>query len=134
MRIPPEIRAIIWEYIHEMNMILSLPSKRAVKKLVQKSNVDILKRFLEVQMQLNTITLRINPLLFRASVLNNPIQLSIMTDCTITSLRLFAATGILKWLFLDQDLYLFPEYFELLKTSILFDVISHVDFDLVSIL
>ena len=117
-----------------MNMILSLPSKRAVKKLVQKSNVDILKRFLEVQIQLNTITLRINPLLFRASVLNNPVQLSIMTDCTITSLRLFAATGILKWLFLDQDLYLFPEYFELLKTSILFDVISHVDFDLVSIL
>ena len=134
MRIPPEIRAIIWEYIHEMNMILSLPSKRAVKKLVQKSNVDILKRFLEVQIQLNTITLRINPLLFRASVLNNPVQLSIMTDCTITSLRLFAATGILKWLFLDQDLYLYPDYFELLKTSILFDVISHVDFDLVSIL
>ena len=134
MRIPPEIRAIIWEYIHEMNMILSLPSKRAVKKLVQKSNVDILKRFLEVQIQLNTITLRINPLLFRASVLNNPVQLSIMTDCTITSLRLFAATGILKWLFLDQDLYLYPDYFELLKTSILFDVISHIDFDLVSIL
>ena len=134
MRIPPEIQAIIWEYIHEMNMILSLPSKSAVRKLIQKSNVDILKRFLRVHMELDARTLPMNPFLFRSSVLNNPVRLSILTDCTITSLRLFSATGILKWLFLEQDLYLFPDYFALLKTSILFDVITHVDFDLLTVL
>ena len=134
MRVPPEIQAIIWEYIHEMNMILSLPSKRAVKKLIKKSNVDILKRFLKVHLELDAGTLPMNPFLFRTSVLTNPIRLSILTDCTITSLRLYSATGILKWLFLDQDLYLFPDYFRLLKTSVLFDVISNVDFDLLTIL
>ena len=133
-RIPPEIREIIWEYIHELNMIMSLPSKKAVKKLIRKSNVDILKRFLEVQIQLDNATLHINPFLFRASVLNNPMQLAILTDCTITSLRFYSATGIIKWLFLEQDLYLYPQYFELLKTSVLFDVITNVEFDLVSIL
>ena len=134
MRVPPEIQEIIWEYIHEMNMILSLPSKRAVKKLIKKSNIDILKRFLSVQIDLNAGILAINPFLFRTSVLNNPIQLSILTDCTITSLRLYSATGILKWLFLDQDLYLYSDYFALLQTSVLFDVISNVDFDLISII
>ena len=133
-RIPPEIREIIWEYIHELNMIMSLPSKGAVRKLIRKSNVDILKRFLQVQIQLDNATLYINPVLFRASVLNNPMQLAILTDCTITSLRFYSATGIIKWLFLEQDLYLYPQYFELLKTSVLFDVITNVEFDLVSIL
>ena len=133
-RIPPEIREIIWKYIHELNMIMSLPSKGAVRKLIRKSNVDILKRFLQVQIQLDNATLYINPVLFRASVLNNPMQLAILTDCTITSLRFYSATGIIKWLFLEQDLYLYPQYFELLKTSVLFDVITNVEFDLVSIL
>ena len=132
--VPPEIRSIIWEYIHELNMIISLPSKKAVKKLIRKSNVDILRRFLQVQVGLNSATLDINPFLFRTSVLNNPVQLAILTDCTITSLRLYSATGIIKWLFLEQDLYLYPQYFELLKTSVLFDVITNVEFDLVSIL
>ena len=134
MRVPPEIREIIWEYIHEMNMIMSLPSKGAVRKLIRKSNVDILRRFLQVQIGLNGDSLRINPFLFRTNVLNNPIQLAILTDCTITSLRMYSATGILKWLFLEQDLYLYPAYFELLKTSVLFDVITNVEFDLVSII
>ena len=134
MRVPPEIREIIWEYIHEMNMIRSLPSKRAVKQLIKKSNVDILKRFLNVQLHLDAGSLPMNPFLFRRSVLNNPIQLSILTDVTITSLRLYSATGILKWLFLDQDLYLYPGYFTLLQTSVLFDVISNVDFDLIAII
>ena len=134
MRVPPEIREIIWQYIHEMQLILSLPSKRAVKKLIKKSNIDILKRFLSVHIDLNAGIFAINPFLFRTSVLNNPIQLSILTDCTITSLRLYSATGILKWLFLDQDLYLYSDYFALLQTSVLFDVISNIDFDLVSII
>ena len=132
--VPPEIRAIIWEYIHELNMIMSLPSKGAVRKLIRKSNVDILRRFLQVQTTFNNTILDINPFLFRTSVLNNPVQLAILTDCTITSLRLYSATGIIKWLFLEQDLYLYPQYFELLKTSVLFDVITNVEFDLVSIL
>ena len=113
---------------------MALPKKKAVKKLIRKSNVDILKRFLEVQVAIHGGTVNINPFLFRNSVLENPVQLSILTDCTITSLRLYPATGILKWLFLEQDLYLYPDYFSLLKTSVLFDVISNVEFDLVSIL
>ena len=133
-RLPPEIREIVWQYIHAFNMILSLPKKKAVRKLIRKSNIDILHRFLEIQVDLNGGTVNINPFLFRTSVLTNPIQLSILTDCTITSLRFFPATGILKWLFLEQDLYLYSDYFELLKTSVLFDVITNVDFDLVSIL
>ena len=133
-RLPSELRAIIWEYIHAFNMILSLPKKQAVKKLIRQSNVDILKRFLDVQIQLNGGFLQINPSLFRTTVLHNPLQLSILTDCTINSLRVYPPTGIIKWLFLEQDLYLYPSYFDLLKKSVLFDVISQVDFDLVSIL
>ena len=133
-RIPPEIREIIWEYIHAFNMVLSLPSKRAVKKIIQKSNVDILKRFLQVQLMFNNGTLGLNPFLFRRNILTNPVQLSILTDCTITSLKLYSATGILKWLFLDQDLYLYSDYFELLRTSVLFDVITGVDFNLLQII
>ena len=132
--VPPEIREIIWEYIHEFNMILSLPSKAAVRKLIRKSNADILQRFLHVQVNMNSATLTINPFLFRSSVLQSPVQMAILTDCTITSLRVYSATGILKWLFLEQDLYLYPQYFELLKTSVLFDVITNVQFDLLSIL
>ena len=134
MRVPREIRAIIYEYIHEMNMIMSLPSKRAVRKLIRKSNVDILKRFIDVQITMNAGTLVIHPALFRRSVLENPLQLAILTDCTITSLRFYSATGILKWLFLDQELYLYQPYFELLKTSVLFDVITDVAFDMLTIL
>ena len=115
-------------------MVMSLPSKTVVKKLIKKSNADILKRFLHVQIELNAATLNINPFLFRNSVLTNPIQLAILTDCTVTSVRLYPATGIIKWLFLEQDLYLYQEYFELLKTSVLFDVITNVQFDLLSIL
>ena len=115
-------------------MVLSLPKKKAVMKLIKKSNIDILKRFLAVQVDLNGGVFELDPFLFRSSVLTNPIQLSILTTCTITSLRFSPATGILKWLFLEQDLYLYPSYFELLKTSVLFDVITNVDFDLVMIL
>ena len=128
---PPELRDIIWEYIHAFNMILSLPNKKAVQKIIRKSNVDILKRFIQVQVMLNNGTFNINPLLFRRDILTNPVQLNILTDCTITSLRMYPPTGILKWLFLDQDLYQYPDYFELLKTSVFFDVIARVDFDFI---
>ena len=129
-RLPPELREIVWEYIHAFNMVMSLPKKRAVKRLIRESNVDILKRFLEVQLHLNMGMFNINPFLFRNSIIYNPVQMSILTDCTISSLRSFPATGIIKWLFLDQDLYLYHDYFELLQTSVLFDVISHFSFDL----
>ena len=130
-RLPPEIQAIVWEYMQAFQIVLSLPKKRAIRRLIKKSNHDILKRFVDVQLALNNGTLLLNPFLFRSHILNNPVQLSILTDCVAQSVRFFPSTGALKWVFLDQDLYLHPDYFELLRSSILFDVITHVDFSLI---
>ena len=110
--LPKELCSLIQEYINEFNMIMSLPSKKTVTTLIHKSNVDIIKRYL------------LNP-----TFMNNQAHFSILTDATIQSLRLYSATGILKWLFLEQDLFLYPEYFELLTTSILFDVITSLRCD-----
>ena len=130
-RLPKELQELIWEYIHAFNMILELPKKSAIRRLIKKSNQDILKRFVNVQLALNNGTLLLNPFLFRSHILNNPVQLSILTDCVVQSVRFFPSTGALKWVFLEQDLYLERDYFELLRKSILFDVITHVDFSVI---
>ena len=126
--LPQELQDIVWEYIQAFHVVLSLPKKSAIKRLVRKSNQDILKRFIDVQISLNNGTLLLNPFMFRSHILSNPLQLSILTDCVINSVRFYPSTGALKWVFLDQDLYLRPDYFELLRKSVLFDVMTHVDF------
>jgi hypothetical protein len=128
MRLPKELRDIIWEYIHAFNIILELPKKSAIRRLIRKSNQDILKRFIDVQISLNNGMLYMSPFFFRNFVLHNPITLSILTDCVVQSVRLYPSTGALKWLFLDNDLYLRPDYFQILQSSVLFDVITHVEF------
>jgi hypothetical protein len=124
----PKLRDIIWEYIHAFNIILELPKKSAIRRLIRKSNQDILKRFIDVQISLNNGMLYMSPFFFRNYVLHNPITLSILTDCVVQSVRLYPSTGALKWLFLDNDLYLRPDYFQILQSSVLFDVITHVEF------
>ena len=130
-RLPPEIQDIVWEYIQAFHVLLSLPKKSAIRRLIRRSNRDIIKRFIGIQIQLNNGTLMLNPFLFRTHILHNPVQLSILTDCVTQSLRFFPSTGALRWLFLEQDLYLYPDYFELLRTSVFFDVITHVEFPLI---
>ena len=129
--LPPELQDIVWQYIQAFHVVLSLPKKSAIRRLVRKSNQHILRRFIDVQISLDNGTLLLNPSLFRSYILNNPVQLSILTDCVIHSVRFYPSTGALKWVFLDQDLYLRPDYFELLRKSVLFDVMTHVDFSLI---
>ena len=126
--LPQELQVIVWEYLQAFEVVLSLPKQSAIKRLIKKSNEDILKKFIGVHLALNNGPMLLSPVLCRRHILNNPLQLSILTDCVINSVRFYPSTGALKWVFLDHDLYLRPEYFELFRKSILFDVITRVDF------
>ena len=130
-RLPPEIREIIEDYMQCFQVIMNLPKKRALRRLVNASNQDIMERWLVEKMVRNGGVL--SPSILNRtieSILTNFIDRHIMLRSIAISLKECVKSASLRWTFMTYDLYMYPQYFMIYQDSLIFQTISYVTFRL----
>ena len=118
--LPPELQNIVWDYLISFHKILRLPRLRAIKRLVQKSNYDIMSRFIFLQSVYPDQVYSY----YAAIALRNihPVDMPFLVQAVVDSLRFNLSSSGLRWVFLDQGLFTVREYFLEFKTSLIFQV------------
>ena len=130
-RLPPEIREIIDDYMQCFQIIMNLPKKRAIRRLVNASNQDIMERWLIEKMIQNGGVL--SPLILNRtieSILENTLDRYIMLRSVSISLKRCVKSASLRWTFMNYDLYIYPQYFLIYQESLIFQTISYMTFRL----
>jgi len=130
-RLPPEIREIIDDYMQCFQIIMNLPKKRAIRRLVIASNQDIMERWLIEKMIQNGGVL--SPLILNRtieSILENTLDRYIMLRSVAISLKRCVKSASLRWTFMNYDLYIYPQYFLIYQESLIFQTISYMTFRL----
>ena len=130
-RLPPEIREIIEDYMQCFQIIMNLPKKRAIRRLVIASNQDIMERWLIEKMIQNGGVL--SPLILNRtieSILENTLDRYIMLRSVAISLKRCVKSASLRWTFMNYDLYIYPQYFLIYQESLIFQTISYMTFRL----
>ena len=100
---------------------MSLPKKRGVKRLVNKTNLDILQRYLIVKIGQGHCT-SLSKILLEGipKLLENNTELQTLLDAVVSSIRFCPSTSCIRWIFMDHELWKHPDYFTIFRTSILF--------------
>ena len=130
-RLPREIRLIIEDYMAAFQVIMNLPKKRAIRRLVDESNQDIMERWLIHKMVRNGGYLSPD-VLGRTiySILSDVAECHMLLRAVVTSLKNYSKSSCLRWSFMNFELYRYPEYMVLYQDSLIFQTISYVTFRL----
>ena len=129
MRIPKVICDLILEYHAYFQIIWNLPSRVALRRLVRRSNNDIMERFLLEKMVTNngavSYTIMYHSIM---SLLETPSDLHALFRAVRASLRNCMHSSALQWTFLNDTLHMRPEYIEIFQGSLIFQVTSYLMF------
>ena len=127
--LPKDLQNIVWEYLISFHKILRLPRLRAIKRLVAKSNQDIMDRFVFLQSlypQHNIISFNVGLHLQNVPTVN----MHLLVEAVVGSLRYNISSSGLRWVFLDQGLFTVGEYFKVFRRSLIFRVFTMTFFSL----
>ena len=129
MRIPKAIRELILEYHACFQIIWNLPSKSGLRRLVRKSNKDIMERFLLEKMIHNNGAVSYM-ILYRSimSLLETPADLYALFRAVRKSLFHCMHSSALQWTFLNDTLHTRAEYVTIFQESLIFQVTSYLMF------
>ena len=124
--LPPELLNIIDQYVEAFDICESLPNISAIRRLILKSNKNLMKiatRFIGIPSVIMMHIIQISePTII--TELNNTLIFE-LEDCITTSLMTHFATPSLFWLFIEKQpsLYFGP-YAVMFQQSLLFKLIS----------
>ena len=104
-KLPPEIREIIEDYMQCFQIIMNLPKKRAIRRLVRASNQDIMERWLIQRMVQHGGFLPVH-ILNRTieSILDDALDRHMLMRAVAMSLKNYAKSASLRWTFMNYDL------------------------------
>jgi hypothetical protein len=131
-QLPKAIEDLIWHYLGTFYVAMSLPSKRGVKRLVKKTNLDILQRYLVVKLAQSHTTSHLAKVLIQdiPRLLENFTELQTVLDAVVSSIKFCPSTSCLRWIFLDHELWKNEEYFDIFRTSVLFHLMCKTDLEI----
>ena len=130
-QLPIEVEDLIWHFLGTFYAALSLPKKRGVRRLVKKTNLDILQRYLIVKLAQGHSTCLAKILIEDIpKLLENSAELQILLDAVVSSIKFCPSTSCLRWIFLDHELWKSQEYFDIFRTSVLFNILCRSDLEL----
>ena len=125
-QLPLEIENLIWYYIGEFQIVTSWPKMKSVRRLVNKTNHDIIARYFGLIAQHEDMATDWTLVIYDVdSILNSPFHCAKLMEAIDQSIRFYPLTSAMKWTFFDKGLYKIPRYFNIFQHSILFNVIQH---------
>ena len=123
--LPPELLNIIDQYVEAFDICESLPKISAIRRLILKSNQNLMKiatRFLGIPPQIMMLIIQIDDTTH--TDINHALIFE-LDDCITTSLMTHFATPSLFWLFIEkQPTLYFGPYAVMFEQSLLFKLIS----------
>lgn len=123
--LPESLQNIVWEYIQAFEVLTSLPKLRAVSRLVQRSNQDIIDRYMQVMTDATEIrTYRGLLIVLSLDVLPNGLESHAIVTALTTSVMFCWASSSLRWLIFEKQLLKYSKYRAVLNTSIFFKSLS----------
>ena len=123
--LPESLQNIVWEYIREFEVVMSLPKLKAVSSLVNKSNQDIIDRYIQVMTCTTEIsTYRGLLIVLSLDVLPNGMESHAIITALTTSVIFCWASSSLRWLIFEKQLAKHAKYSAVLNASILFKSLS----------
>lgn len=124
-KLPLEIEDLIWHYIGAFQIVTCWPKKQAMRRLVRKTNSDIIGRYFRLICEYNHISANSTMVMLDVeNILNNQFQSIRLMQAIDESIRCYSLTSAMKWTFFDKGLYKIPRFFDIFKESVLFNVIQ----------
>ena len=129
MRLPPEIKSIILDYLSEFYIVMSLPKLRSIHRMVHLSNTDIIQRFyIRKVVSSGGLVCQMNIGCCLEQFLSNPVDLYMLSESVGGSLKHCMHTAALKWVILDQRLYDYHQFRNAFLESYMFRVFNRLEF------
>ena len=130
-QLPKAVEDLIWHYLGRFYAAMSLPKKRGVRRLVKKTNLDILQRYLVVKLAQGHST-SLSKILIQdiPKLLENSTELQTVLDAVVSSIKFCPSTSCLGWICLDHELWKNEEYFDIFRTSVLFNIMCKTDLEI----
>ena len=123
--LPPDLQNIVWEYLQAFEVVLNLPKLSAVKKLIRKSNDDIIARYIFYMCEMTDITdYRGLLMVLNFNILPSSWEFHAIIQAMTTSVMFCFPSSSLRWLIFEKKLAKYPQFREVLCKSIFFKCLS----------